>query len=440
MEPDINGHAPAESPAPLPAFRRLLAILGGSAGNLVEWYDWFAYASFAIYFAPVFFPKGDQTAQLLQAATVFAVGFLARPVGAWAMGLLADRIGRRIALAVSVAAMAAGSLLAAFAPGHQTIGPWAAALLTLARLIQGFSVGGQYGVSATYVLEMAGRGSRGFWSSFQYVTLIGGQLVAFVVLIVLQQTLSARDLAAWGWRLAFVIGAVLAVSVFLIQLRLDETASFLAARSKEAPRAKTMLLFAQHPRETAIVFVLTSAGSLGFYAFTTYMQVFLANTAGFSKSEATDLTAWGLLGLLGVLPVVGWLGDQLGRKALLAATFGLVAIFGWPILAALAHAADEATALSLLLALLILFSGYAAMSAVVKAELFPAHVRGLGVALPYAVSNALFGGTAEAIALGFKKAGLESGFFAYVSVTFGIAFVVALRMRDTQKESRILED
>lgn len=424
----------------LSPLRRLAAILGGSAGNLVEWYDWFAYASFSIYFAKVFFPRGDQTDQLLPASVIFALGFVARPVGAWAMGLFADRAGRRSALAVSVMLMSAGSLLAALVPGFAAIGAWAPALLTLARLIQGFSLGGQYGVSATYLSEMAGRGHRGFWSSFQFVTLIGGQLIALAVLIVLQHTLSGADLEAWGWRVAFVIGAMLALTVFAVQMRLDETPSFSAARAEGAPRAETMLLFTRHPRETAIVFVLTSAGSLSFYAFTTYMQKFLTNTAHFSKAQATDLSASSLIAFLAVLPIAGWLGDRLGRKALLGASFGLLALSTWPILNALARQTSEAGALSLLFAVLVLFSGYAAMSAVVKAELFPAHVRGLGVALPYALANALFGGTAEAVALSFKKAGLESGFYIYVSAVCAVAFVVAMRMRDTQKASLILED
>jgi len=426
--------------ARVPGFRRLLAILGGSAGNLVEWYDWFAYASFAIYFAPVFFPKGDQTAQLLQAAAVFAVGFFARPVGAWVMGLVADRAGRRVSLAAAVAMMCVGSLMAALTPGFATIGPAAPAILTAARLVQGFSLGGQYGVSATYLSEMAGRTQRGFWSSFQFVTLIGGQLAALAVLIVLQHLLSSAALAAWGWRVAFGVGAGLALGVFAVQLRLDETHSFTASRAAGAPRAQTWLLVTRHPRETAIVFALSGAGGLGFYAFTTYMQPFLTNSGRFSKSQATEITALSLVGYLAVLPVFGWLGDKVGRRALLATAFGLLTLFTWPILVSLVRQTNEVAALALVFACLVLMSGYSSMSAVVKAELFPAHLRGLGVALPYALANALFGGTAEWVALWFKQVRLESGFFAYMSLVFAIAFLVAVRMRDTQKESRILED
>ena len=158
--------------------QRLKNIFGGSAGNLVEWFDWFAYASFSIYFASVFFPEGSQTVQFLKAAIVFTVGFIARPVGAWLMGIYADKAGRRAALTLSVAMMCTGSLVIAVTPGHAQIGDAAAVILVLARLLQGLSVGGEYGASATYVSEMAGRRNRGFWSGFLYVTLIAGQLLA----------------------------------------------------------------------------------------------------------------------------------------------------------------------------------------------------------------------------------------------------------------------
>ena len=175
----------AKDPPALTPMARLGAILGGSAGNLVEWYDWFAYSAFTLYFAHHFFPKGDRTAQLLQAAAIFALGFLARPVGAWLMGLYADRMGRRAALTASVALMCVGSLIIAFCPGYAVIGAAAPVVLLLARVLQGLSVGGEYGASATYLSEMASRKHRGFWSSFQYVTLIGGQLIALSVLIII---------------------------------------------------------------------------------------------------------------------------------------------------------------------------------------------------------------------------------------------------------------
>ncbi|HWW25046.1 MAG TPA: MFS transporter, partial [Caulobacter sp.] len=230
---DTAAATPPETVAPLSAWRRTRAILGGSAGNLVEWYDWFAYAAFSIYFAKVFFPKGDQTAQLMQTAAIFAVGFGARPVGAWLMGLYADRKGRKAGLTLAVGLMCVGSLVIALCPGHAKIGDAAPVILLLARLLQGLSVGGEYGASATYMSEMAGRKRRGFWSSFQYVTLIMGQLVAALVLVVLQNSLSKADLAEWGWRVPFFVGAALAVVVFWIRTGIEESASHQNAGARD---------------------------------------------------------------------------------------------------------------------------------------------------------------------------------------------------------------
>ncbi len=417
---------------------RLGAVLGGSAGNLVEWYDWYAYASFALYFAPVFFPAGDQTAQLLKSAGVFAAGFFARPIGAWLMGLYADRAGRRAAMTVSVALMCLGALVIALAPGAAQVGAWAPAILLGARLLQGLSVGGEYGASATYLSEVAGKARRGFWSSFHYVTLILGQLIALCVLIILQRTMSAEDLQAWGWRIPFFIGAGLAVVVFWIRLGLSETDSFTNAAGQK--RAKTHMLIFEHPRESLMIAGLTAAGSLSFYAYTTYMQKFLANSAGFSKNAATEITALALVCFMLAQPLMGWISDRVGRKRMLIAAFGIGALMAYPLFSAIAAAKTAGAAFGLLLSALIVQSAYTSISAVIKAELFPTHVRALGVALPYALGNALFGGTAEYAALWFKSIGAEAGFFIYMGAMCAIACVIAIAMRDTQAESLILED
>ncbi len=441
---DLGGDAASVAAPPasvaLSPWKRIQAILGGSAGNLVEWYDWFAYTSFALYFAKAFFPNGDQTAQLLQTAGVFALGFLARPVGAWIMGLYADRAGRKAALVLSVALMCLGSLIVALTPGYNRIGAAAPIILTLARLLQGLSVGGEYGASATYMSEMAGKANRGFWSSFQFVTLIGGQLLALAVLIVLQHALTKTQLETWGWRVPFVIGAALAVVVFAIQRGLDETGAFEAARTDQDGKSATHHLMIHHPVETGMIFVLTSAGSLAFYAFTTYMQKFLTNSAHFTKDEATEISAASLVLYLLIHPLFGWIGDRIGRRRLLVFAFGALAIGTYPIMTAISRATDPIAALALVCLALFCLAGYTAVNAVVKSELFPAHIRALGVALPYAVANAVFGGTAEGVALWLKQRHVESLFFIYVAVVCAVAALTALRMRDTQKHSLILED
>ena len=207
-----------------PRRSRLKNIVGGSAGNLVEWFDWYVYSAFALYFAPSFFPKGDQTAQLLQTAAIFAVGFVMRPIGAWLMGIYADHRGRKAGLTLSVSLMCGGSLLIAIAPTHAQVGLLSPVILLVARIIQGLSLGGEYGSSATYMSEIADRERRGFWSSFLYVTIIGGQLTALALLVFLQAVLGEAAMEAWGWRIGFVVGALLAVVVFFIRRGLDETA------------------------------------------------------------------------------------------------------------------------------------------------------------------------------------------------------------------------
>lgn len=419
---------------------RLRAILGGSAGNLVEWYDWYAYSAFTLYFAPHFFPAEERTTELLSTALVFAVGFVMRPVGGWLMGVYADRHGRKAGLALSVTLMCAGSLIIAVTPTREAIGWGAPALLVLARLIQGLSVGGEYGASATYLSEMAGRDRRGFFSSFQYVTLIAGQLVALAVLLLLRALLGEAALEAWGWRIPFAIGAALAVVVYWIRRRLAETDSFRNAQAEGPPRSSLAALLREHPREFATVMLLTAGGTLAFYAYSIYMQKFLANTAGFDRGTASTISAATLFVFMCLQPFAGALSDRIGRKPLMVG-FGIAGVLAtYPIFSTLEGVRDPWLAGAIVLGALVIVTGYTSINAVVKAEMFPAHIRALGVAFPYAVANALFGGTAEAVALWFKQTGWERGFYWYVTAMIAVSLVMYLRMRDTRAHSRIVED
>jgi MHS family alpha-ketoglutarate permease-like MFS transporter len=310
----------------------------------------------------------------------------------------------------------------------------------LARLLQGLSVGGEYGASATYLSEMAGRRRRGFWSSFQYVTLISGQLLALMLLILLQNTLSEADLASWGWRVPFFVGAALAVIVFWLRRRLDETKAFVASDAKAAPKSSALLLFVKHPKEALLVMGLTAGGTLAFYAYTTYLQKFLVNTTGFSKTTATEISAAALFIFMCLQPAVGALSDRIGRKPVMIAFGVLGVLLTVPIMSALARVDSPLVAFLLALSALVIVSGYTSINAVVKAELFPAHIRALGVALPYAIANAAFGGTAEYVALWLKDAGIESVFFWYVTGMIGVSLLVYLFMRDTKHQSLIAHD
>ena len=419
---------------------RIRNIVGGSAGNLVEWYDWYVYAAFALYFAPRFFPEGDLTSQLLNSAAIFAVGFVMRPIGAWIMGIYADRRGRKAGLSLSVSLMCLGSLIIAVMPTYATIGAAAPVILVLARMMQGLSLGGEYGASATYLSEMAGRLRRGFYSSFQYVSLIAGQLIALSVLLGLQFAMSEEALEAWGWRIPFAIGAVLAVVVFYIRRRLAETESFANARASDAPPSSTASLFRDHPKAALLVMALTAGGTLAFYAYTTYMQKFLVNTTGFDRVTASRVMTAALFVFMCLQPLSGAISDRVGRKPVMA-TFGLLGvIFTVPIFTALETVQNPYAAFGLVMAALVIVTGYTSINAVVKAELFPAHIRALGVALPYALANTLFGGTAEYVALQFKDWGMERAFYWYVTAMIGLSLIVYLRMRDTKQHSLIRED
>jgi MHS family alpha-ketoglutarate permease-like MFS transporter len=417
-----------------PGHRVIGNVLRGSIGNLIEWYDWYAYTAFSLYFAKVFFPAGDPTAQLLNTAGVFAVGFLMRPIGGWLLGRYADRYGRRAALTLSVAMMAIGSLVIAGTPGYASIGVAAPLLLVAARLAQGISVGGEYATSATYLSEVATPGKRGYYSSFQYVTLTAGQLVALGVQIVLQNTVSAAEMAAWGWRIAFVIGALGALVVMWLRATMDESQAYLEQGSGERGSLWVLL---RHPRECLLVCGLTLGGTVAFYTYTTYLQKFMVNTSKIDINTVTWVNFLALLAFVVIQPLAGALSDRIGRRPLLL-FFGIAGtLLTVPLLSLLAGARTPALAFLIMLGSLVIVTGYTSINAVVKAELFPTNVRAMGVGLPYALTVAIFGGTAEYVALWLKQAGHESVFFYYVAGCVLVSLIVYATMRETTKESTL---
>ncbi|WP_107654206.1 MFS transporter [Nocardia suismassiliense] len=433
--------------------RRVVAnVLRGSIGNLVEWYDWYVYAAFSIYFAKTFFPSGDPTAQLLSTAAVFAVGFLMRPLGGWLLGRYADKYGRRSALTLSVTVMASGSLLIAVTPGYQTIGIAAPVLLLLARLLQGLSVGGEYATSATYLSEVASAGKRGFYSSFQYVTLVAGQLVALGVQIILQQFLDKAQMYDWGWRIPFVIGAAAALIVMWLRRSMDESAQFEAAAAESVPLVNSMgdavtapstaprgslRMLMQYPRECLLVVGLTLGGTVAFYTYTTYMQKYMKLSVGIPEETVSWINFFALLAFVVLQPLAGALSDRIGRRKLLI-FFGVAGtLLTVPIMTILGQTKNPIGAWALMMGALVIVTGYTSINAIVKAELFPTKIRALGVGLPYALTVAIFGGTAETIALTLKKAGHESVYFWYVAGCIAISLLTYLFMRETSASSTI---
>lgn len=410
-------------------------IFKGSIGNLIEWYDWYVYSAFAVYFSTQFFPTGNQTSQLLNTAGIFAIGFLMRPIGSLLMGRYADRYGRRAALTLSISVMATGSLIIAITPSYSSIGVFAPIILVLARLIQGLSLGGEYGTSATYLSEMANQGKRGFYSSFQYVTLAGGQLVALGVQIILQQILNEAEMTSWGWRIPFVIGAVGALMVLWLRRTMDESEQFSQMNTESKKNAGTIRSLMKYPKAIFTVVGLTLGGTVAFYTFTTYLQKFMVNTVGLPKEVVTWINFIALLLFVIIQPLAGKLSDHIGRRPLLM-WFGISGtLLTIPIFLIMERLNNPIIVFILMMIGLISVTGYTSINAVVKAELFPTEIRALGVGFPYGVAVAVFGGTAEFIALWFKSMKVEYFFYIYVALCVAVSLIIYWRMGESSDDS-----
>lgn len=410
------------------------AIIKASSGNLVEWFDFYIYAFFSVYFAEKFFTGTGQTGAFMQAAGVFFVGFLMRPVGGYIFGRISDRFGRKDAMVVSILMMGFGSLCMAVLPTAATAGALAPVLLLVVRCIQGIAVGGEYGSTATYMSEIAQPGRRGFFSSFQYVTLIGGQLLASLLAVIMTHTLGGHQIADGWWRLPFVIGAAAALVSLWLRSGLTETTST-ADRHHEG--AGTFREVWHHQRAFWVVFGITCIGSLTFYTFSTYMQKYLINTTGFSKGDVADVMTVCLLVFMLLQPVIGAISDKIGRKnSMLIFVAGMV-VLPVPLLSAIGTQTSLVNAGLLIILAMVFLSFYTSISGIVKAEMFPAYVRGLGVGFTYAIGNSLFGGSAEYVALFMKQHGFGGVFPWYVTAIAVCGLIAVLCMHDNRQHSTI---
>jgi MFS transporter, MHS family, alpha-ketoglutarate permease len=418
--------------------RRVKAILIGSTGNLIEWYDVYVFAAFQLYFAHVFFAGVTPARQQLFASIVFALGFIARPFGSILFGAIADKYGRRNSLTASVLLMCFGSLLIACAPSAESIGLWAPVLLTLSRLIQGLSQGGEYGTSATYLSEMSHPDHRGFYSGVWYMTLLGGQLLALITLLILQKVfLTPEQLRDWGWRIPFAIGAVLAVYAYWMRRDMHETEHFKQANADKKERAPVAELL-KHWKALLIVVGITIGGTSAFYTYTTYMQKFLKLSVKLTDDQTTLVTAGSLIVAVLLQPLFGALSDRVGRKPLLIwfGTMGTLCTY-W-LLSSIQTTRSPWTAFLLIAFAWVIVSGYTSITAVVKAEMFPTSVRAMGVGIPYAFTVAIFGGTVDGIAQYFKtELNWEQGFYWYATACIFISLMTYLLLPDTKTASKM---
>ena len=427
-----DGYDPADT------LRRVKAILIGSTGNLIEWYDVYVFAAFQLYFAPAFFTNVSPGRQQLFASIVFALGFLARPFGSVLFGVVADRHGRRGALTASVLLMCFGSLIIAVTPSATTIGIAAPILLTVARLLQGLSQGGEYGTSSTYLSEMSHPNRRGFYSGVWYSTLIGGQLLAVFTLLILQTFfLSIDQIKDWGWRIPFVIGALLAISAFVMRRDMVETDQFIKAKDlvRDRPPLRDLM---HHWRELLIVVGVTIGGTSAFYTYTTYMQKFLKLSVKLTDGQTTMVTVGSLIFAVLLQPLYGAISDKVGRKPLLL-FFGVMGtLFTYLLLSTLQTTKSPLIAFLLICAAWMIVSGYTSITAVIKTDLFPTSVRAMGVGIPYAFTVAIFGGTVDSVAQFFKtEMHWEAGFYWYATACIFVSLLVYIGLKDTRKHSKM---
>ncbi|MED7842730.1 MFS transporter [Campylobacter coli] len=404
--------------------KKIRSIVAASSGNLVEWFDFYIYAFTATYFAHTFSTSDNPIVQQINAFGVFAAGFFMRPIGSWLFGSLADKVGRKKSMVVSVVLMALGSFMIAALPSKDVVGDFAIILLLLARLIQGLSVGGEYGIAATYLSELATEGKRGFYSSFQYVTLIGGQLLAVASISIMLFFFSIDEMKDYAWRILFVVGGILALGSLLVRKVMNESATQI---HKHEDRGTLKALFTSSWKQFLMVLGITAGGSLAFYTITTYTKTFMENS-GMDKTLVNNLFLGALFILMIIQPLFGYIGDKIGHKRSLI-IFCILAFVGiYPIFNLISSNAQSNTSLVFILVVLlfIILSFYTSVAGIFKAKLFPEHVRALGTGLGYAISNAIFGGSAPWAALQFKNAGMENGFFVYIAVLTLLMFIATL--------------
>jgi len=407
--------------------RAIWNTIRGSLGNLVEWYDVYVYTVFASYFEGQFFDESEKNSTVYVYA-IFAITFVMRPVGSWFFGRYADRRGRRAALTVSVSLMAACSAIIALVPSQAVIGAGAPIILILARLLQGFATGGEYGTSATYMSEAATRERRGFFSSFQYVTLVGGHVLAQLTLLILESVLDEKQLHSFGWRIAFAIGGVAAVVVFWLRRTMDESLSedvIESVRAGEDQAAGSMReLFTRYWKPLLMCFLITLGGTVAFYTYSVNAPAIVKTAFKGHAMTATWINLIGLIFLMCLQPVGGLLSDKIGRKPLLV-FFGVGGLFYTYILITyLPHLRSPLASFFLVAGSYVILTGYTSINALVKSELFPAHVRALGVGIGYALANSIFGGTAPLIYQAMKANGHVPLFIAYVTVCIAVSLVV----------------
>jgi MHS family alpha-ketoglutarate permease-like MFS transporter len=433
METDMNtalSNATVEASIPFTREQKK-AIAAATLGTIVEFADWIIYATFASLFSRHFFPAHNEKISLLSAFAVFAVGFVMRPIGGAVLGAYADRHGRKNGLALSVALMAGSSLVIAVCPGYAAIGMVAPIILVVARLVQGFAAGGEFGSASTFLIESSAPSRRGFTGSWQHFAVNAGVLVAAMIGYVLTSCISEQSMASWGWRLAFAIAGLMGFVALWVRLSVSETEAFKkTAGSHQHRRHPFLVLVGEHRRAALRVIGIAMAGNLSVYLWLVLFPTFAHMRTGLPLRDGFSASVISIVVSLVAIPFFGKLSDRIGRRPVLLAFAGGSAVFAWPSLHFLAN--DFWTDTVIVTIGMLLSSGFTATCAAVMAEQFPAEIRATGVALPYAISATLFGGTLPYIVTAMSNAGFSDYIWVYIAVVCAVGFCVYAVMPETK--------
>ncbi|MGO4103842.1 MFS transporter [Leifsonia sp. YAF41] len=430
-----------ESPAPEKMSKeelrwRLKSLRAAVMGNVLEWFDWTLYATFAVYLAANFFEAGDPTSALLSTLAVFAVGFVARPIGGIVFGKLGDRIGRKSTLILTMITMAAASLLIAVIPNYETAGVWASALLLFARLLQGLAHGGESGVSYTYVAEISPAKHRGLWSSSVFISVTVGVMGATFTGVILTAIFADQQMMDFGWRIGFAIGALLGVYALYLRRSAEESPVFTAQKNESesetiAASAKSARLSG---REIALivakVVMLSAASNAAYYTWVTFAPSFAISRHGMDPNGAFVASLLAQVVVLCLLPFFGHLADRFGRKPMVVAYGILVMVVVFPVNMVLS---DQPWTLFVSQGLgLAVWAIIASIYPAIIAEQVPTKHRALGVGFLSSLSVAIFGGTAPYLNTWLTSLGISWVFSVWVAFLGLLAVVAGLLIRETK--------
>jgi len=407
------------------------AVGAAVVGNVLEWYDFAVYGYLATIIAKNFFPPGDEVAALLATFAAFGVGFVVRPLGGIVIGRLGDTRGRKVALILTIMLMAVGTVLIGIIPSYATIGILAPILLVLARLLQGFSAGGEWGGSTAFIVEWSPADRRGFYGSFQQCSVVGGLLLGSGVAALLSSIMAPADMESWGWRIPFLLGGLIGPIGMYIRRKIDETPAY--RRVAQAPA--TAVTGAPSPLLLAArAFGFTVVWTVAFYIFLSYIPTFTQKYAGLSRAAALWSNTAGLLLLMIAIPAMGRLSDRIGRKPLLLACCIAFVVLPYPLFTLMLSGASLWTIVLIQLLVGFAIAPFSGAGPAAIAEIFPTGTRSTYMSTGYALAVAIFGGFAPFIATWLiSETGSPISPTYYVIACAILSTIVIFRLRETAR-------